>query len=131
MENIAKGIWKEVYGEPEVHVPTKYKKVAAKLDAVNELSDSKEGIVEKTVKKITFNKTVRGITLTLPMMPTEDIYGFGLQFFGINHAGKRRFLKVNSDPVADTGESHAPVPFYVSSAGYGIFVVLFICNSKP
>ncbi len=122
MENIAKGIWKEVYGEPEVHVPTKYKKVAAKLDAVNELSDSKEGIVEKTVKKITFNKTVRGITLTLPMMPTEDIYGFGLQFFGINHAGKRRFLKVNSDPVADTGESHAPVPFYVSSAGYGIFV---------
>lgn len=122
MERIAKGIWKEICGEPEIHVPTKYKQIAAKLDAVNELSDSKEGIVEKIVKKATFCKTKRGITITLPMNPTEDIYGFGLQFFGINHAGKRRFLKVNSDPVSDTGESHAPVPFYVSSAGYGVFV---------
>lgn len=29
---------------------------------------------------------------------------------------------MNSDPVADTGDSHAPVPFYVSTAGYGVFV---------
>ena len=31
-------------------------------------------------------------------------------------------LRVNADPVADTGDSHAPVPFYVSNRGYGIFI---------
>jgi alpha-D-xyloside xylohydrolase len=55
----------------------------------------------------------------------EDFYGFGLQFFSFNHAGRRRFMKVNSDPAADTGESHAPVPFYVSTAGYGLLVDSF------
>jgi alpha-D-xyloside xylohydrolase len=59
------------------------------------------------------------------MKNDEDFYGFGLQFHALNHAGKRRFMKVNSDPVADTGESHAPVPFYVSTAGYGLLVDTF------
>ena len=36
--------------------------------------------------------------------------------------GRKRYIKVNSDPKMDTGESHAPVPFYVSTAGYGLFV---------
>lgn len=52
-----------------------------------------------------------------PSMETqEDIYGFGLQLQGFNQAGRRRYIKVNSDPVANTGEGHAPVPFYISSA---------------
>ncbi len=29
---------------------------------------------------------------------------------------------MNSDPRQDTGESHVPVPFYVSSRGYGVLV---------
>ena len=44
-------------------------------------------------------------------------------------------MKVNSDPVANTGESHAPVPFYISSAGYGLFVntfryTTFLCGTN-
>ncbi|MDR2021506.1 MAG: DUF5110 domain-containing protein [Treponema sp.] len=69
--------------------------------------------------------TKRGFVVELPMKNDEDFYGFGLQFHGFNHAGRRRFLKVNSDPAADTGESHAPVPFYVSTAGYGVLVDTF------
>jgi alpha-D-xyloside xylohydrolase len=65
----------------------------------------------------------------------EDIYGFGLQLQGFNQAGRRRYIKVNSDPVANTGESHAPVPFYISSAGYGLFVntfryTTFLCGTN-
>ncbi|MFQ8979888.1 MAG: hypothetical protein ACLR6I_04460 [Waltera sp.] len=59
------------------------------------------------------------------METQEDIYGFGLQLQGFNQAGRRRYIKVNSDPVANTGEGHAPVPFYISSAGYGLFVNTF------
>jgi len=41
---------------------------------------------------------------------------------------------VNSDPRADLGDSHAPVPFYVSTAGYGVLVdtaryATFYCGS--
>ncbi|MDR0719712.1 MAG: hypothetical protein LBF78_08765, partial [Treponema sp.] len=69
--------------------------------------------------------TKRGFTVEVPMKNVEDFYGFGLQFHSFNHAGRRRFMKVNSDPVTDTGESHAPVPFYVSTAGYGLLVDTF------
>ncbi len=40
----------------------------------------------------------------------------------VEQRGKTRYLRVNSDPKQDTGESHAPVPFYVSSKGYGVLV---------
>ena len=72
--------------------------------------------------EIQFEQTARGITVTLPMKTDEDIYGFGLQLLSLNAAGRKRYVKVNSDPRMDTGESHAPAPFYVSTAGYGLLV---------
>jgi alpha-D-xyloside xylohydrolase len=36
--------------------------------------------------------------------------------------GSKKRLRVNADPKMDTGDSHAPVPFYVTTRGYGIFV---------
>jgi alpha-D-xyloside xylohydrolase len=77
------------------------------------------------VGAVTSRVTKRGFVIELPMKNDEDFYGFGLQFYSFNHAGHRRFMKVNSDPVVDTGESHAPVPFYVSTAGYGLLVDTF------
>lgn len=58
----------------------------------------------------------------LPLGSHEEIYGFGLQFFSLDHRGKKRAIRVNADPRSDTGDSHAPVPLYVSSRGYGILV---------
>ncbi len=40
----------------------------------------------------------------------------------LNQRGKKKKLRVNADPRMDTGDSHAPVPFYVTTRGYGIFV---------
>jgi alpha-D-xyloside xylohydrolase len=76
-------------------------------------------------KDIVSQKTRRGFIVEIPMKNNEDFYGFGLQFHAFNQANRRRFMKVNSDPLADTGESHAPVPFYVSTAGYGLLVDTF------
>ena len=36
--------------------------------------------------------------------------------------GLKKLLRVNADPKMDTGDSHAPVPFYVTTAGYGVLV---------
>lgn len=82
----------------------------------------KETPVSYDVSKIMFSRTARGCTLTLPLAPDEAIYGLGLQLKGFNHRGHKLTLRVNADPRSYTGDSHAPVPFFVSSAGYGIYV---------
>ncbi len=122
MEKIAEGLYKETLGAPEKHVPTRYAVSKCKSGMIDTLGNGKKGSVQKLCREMTYKITDRGVTITVPMDSSENIYGFGLQFFRVNHAGKRRYIKVNSDPVADTGESHAPVPFYISSAGYGLFV---------
>jgi alpha-D-xyloside xylohydrolase len=50
------------------------------------------------------------------------VFGFGLQLKKFNHKFTKKTVRVNSDPVADTGDSHAPVPFFVTTGGYGIYV---------
>ncbi len=123
MQQIAKGIWKIVLGEPEAHTPESFREFDIKKEALEQISLSQKAAISP--ENIQWKKTKRGVTVTLPMETNEDIYGFGLQFQSYNQAGRRRYIKVNSDPVADTGEGHAPVPFYISSAGYGLFVNTF------
>ena len=123
MQQIAKGVWKLVLGEPEQMTPEHFRSFPIKTEAIDEVTISHSRAF--TEEEIGWKKSRRGITVTLPMRTNEDIYGFGLQLQGFDQAGKRRYLKVNSDPVADTGEGHAPVPFYISTAGYGLFVDTF------
>lgn len=81
--------------------------------------------------------TARSTTVSLPLQAKEELYGFGLQFFRMKHRGQKRIIRVNADPRTDNGESHAPVPLYVSSKGYAVLVdtaryAAFYCGeSKP
>lgn len=84
-----------------------------------------DACLPKLAENITYRQNRRGLQMMLPMDSDEDIYGFGLQLRSMNQAGRKRMLRVNSDPAADTGEGHAPVPFYVSTAGYGFLVDTF------
>jgi alpha-D-xyloside xylohydrolase len=133
MQQIAKGIQKITFGIPEQYTPEYFRQFSIKKEEIEQIPVSRSsGITED---QIHWKKTKRGITVTLPMETREDIYGFGLQLQGFNQAGRRRYIKVNSDPVANTGESHAPVPFYISSAGYGLFVntfryTTFLCGTN-
>jgi alpha-D-xyloside xylohydrolase len=69
--------------------------------------------------------------------PGELIYGFGLQLLSFSQRGKKKTIRVNADPKVDTGDSHAPVPFYVTTRGYGLLVdsarhVEFYCgDARP
>jgi alpha-D-xyloside xylohydrolase len=60
--------------------------------------------------------------LQLPLRPNELIYGLGLQFLSFDQRGKKKVVRVNADPRFDTGDSHAPVPFYVTTEGLGVLV---------
>ncbi|HWT73455.1 MAG TPA: TIM-barrel domain-containing protein [Mobilitalea sp.] len=123
MEKVANGIWKVTIGEAEQWTPTAVQKFPIKKDVLEKLPVRAEK--PYALKDMKCEVGARGITITIPMDTAEDIYGFGLQLKSMNQAGRKRIIKVNSDPPADTGESHAPVPFYISTGGYGLFVNSF------
>ena len=100
------------FGTPEKHVPTNF----------CENLCYKETEVGYDTSKIKFKTTARGCLLEMPIEYEEQVYGCGLQLKGFNHKNHKLQLRVNSDPVANTGDSHAPVPFFVTTAGYGIYI---------
>lgn len=133
MEKIANGIWKIRLGSPESNTPVNLLKADLQLESLSKLIDIDS--VPFKDEQIIFNTTQRGFVIELPMKTSEDIYGFGLQLYSVNQVGKKKYIRVNSDPIADTGDSHAPVPFYVSSEGYGVYVdtaryVSFYCGAN-
>jgi len=58
----------------------------------------------------------------LPLGPGAEVYGFGLQFLSFNQRGKKKVARVNADPKMDAGDSHAPVPFYITTQGIGVLI---------
>lgn len=121
-EKITNGVWKLRIGVPEEHTPVAMRSFPMSEEALGKL---REIGMPEMASHITYRQNHRGLQLFLPMNSDEDIYGFGLQLQSMNQAGRKRMLRVNSDPAADTGEGHAPVPFYASTAGYGLFLDTF------
>src|SRR5450432_1599049 len=77
----------------------------------------------------------RGYLVTLPLAPNERVYGLGLQLQSFMQRGLKKKLRVNADPKIDSGDSHAPVPFYVTTRGYGVLIdtaryATFYCGGK-
>ncbi len=103
---------KITFGTAEKFVPAKY----CKNLKYNETP------VKYNTEKIEFSVTSKGCRLKFPVSENEQIYGFGLQLKEFNHRNARLRLTVNSDPVAATGDSHAPVPFFATTNGYGVYI---------
>lgn len=60
--------------------------------------------------------------LRFPLERGEEIYGLGLNFK--THMQRGRILELHMDHYGgkDNGRTHAPVPFYVSTRGYGVLI---------
>jgi len=68
-------------------------------------------------------EVIQGKTyLRFPLERGEEIYGLGLNFK--THMQRGRILSLHVDHYGgkDNGRTHAPVPFYISSRGYGVLV---------
>jgi alpha-D-xyloside xylohydrolase len=134
MIEIARGIWKITLGEPEALTPVKLRKQEPLLQGIENLP--KKAANSPFIKEqINFKVNQRGCVIELPIEGTEKIYGFGLQLKSFNQTGKKKQMRTNADPVADSGDSHAPVPFYTSTKGYGVLIdtaryVSFYCGSS-
>lgn len=75
-----------------------------------------------TAARIEWEQVRERFVLRIPLDPTERLYGLGLNFQKMTLNYGVRHLRADHYGGKDNGRTHAPVPFYVSDAGYGVFV---------
>jgi alpha-D-xyloside xylohydrolase len=115
----ANGVWTITVGKPEGYNLTNELEFTPKLDVINSMGVSKIPIDKEEIKfEIRDGKTY----IRFPLDSLEQIYGLGLNFKSINQRGKVKRLHVDHFSGKDDGRNHAPVPFFVSSKGYGLFI---------
>jgi alpha-D-xyloside xylohydrolase len=116
-QQILPGVWKITFGKPEAITPVSTRHYQPLATALAALPAAGALPVE-----VAGERTARGFVLRLPLAPYEMVYGLGLQLQSFIQRGLKKKLRVNADPVVDSGDSHAPVPFYVTTRGYGVLV---------
>lgn len=113
------GVWKGVVGTPESY---------SLLDVAG-CKPLEEGFTR--LPEVSLPPLADQITVTLqdgktyisvPLQRKEQLYGFGLNFKTVHQRGRIMNLHVDHYDGRDDGRTHAPVPFYVSSLGYGVLV---------
>ena len=119
IEKIHPGIWKITFGQPERFLPTEFK-VAPATKALEMMAD--RGSEPFDLRSVQFKETPKGMIAEFLLDDTEKIYGFGLQVNSFQQRGLRRDIRSNSWTIGNVGFSHAPMPFFVSSNGYGLLV---------
>lgn len=112
------GVWRARIGTPERFTPVSSRLVPAKIETFQKLPS----VEAAPLQAIRGKRTARGCMVELPLRPNEQIYGMGLQLLSFAQRGKKKTVRVNADPKVDTGDSHAPVPFYVTTEGIGILI---------
>ena len=116
---LASGVWIATAGKPEVINFTAVSGVKPKLEVINRMDKIGFPMAESEIKARIFDgKTY----LQFPLEVGEQIFGLGLNFKTVEQRG--RILRLHMDHYGgeDNGRNHAPVPFYVSSKGYGVFI---------
>ncbi|MCR5041613.1 MAG: glycoside hydrolase [Clostridia bacterium] len=103
---------KITFGTPEELVPSKFCPGFS----------YEETPVSFDVSAVTFRRTRGGVLLEYKAAEGTRFYGCGLQFNQFEHTGRKLTLRCNADPRTPSGDSHAPVPFFVTNKGYGIFI---------
>ncbi|NCB06298.1 MAG: hypothetical protein EOM69_12370, partial [Clostridia bacterium] len=124
MEKLERGVYRMSFGTPETYTYVGFREYPARVageDHPAPFSDAEVG----------FEVSARGCSLTMPLR--GEVYGFGLQLKAFRHTLGKRVLRCNADAPSQSGESHAPVPFFVTTAGYGVLVdsardVAFYCG---
>jgi len=114
-QEVHPGIWKFTFGTPERLTPQSTRLIPPDTTAIQHLPN-----VNSCPLTVTSDINERGVIISMPLKEGEYLYGLGLQFQSFQQRGLKKKLRVNADPVIDSGDSHAPVPFFVSTAGYGV-----------
>lgn len=122
-QEVAHGIWKTELGNTDSI--TRYTDFAAatpKLDQINGQFQRVPFPASLRERRVRYRITNdHKVVVHIPLQPDEQIHGFGLQFDRTGRNGQILELKVDHFEKGG-GATHAPVPFFISSRGYGIFL---------
>ena len=117
---IAPGIWQAAAGDTSREL--RYTKFAAAPPRMEALLARPDQEFPFGADAFAFERTADGkIMVRVPCETGETLFGFGLQLDGLDR--NQGVLTLNVDHWSTGGgRTHAPVPFYVSSRGYGVFI---------
>ncbi len=118
---VAPGVWRLRFGAPERHTPEQYRErppAMAGLDALPEPGELPLAL-DAVRCRVTSSRTVVYVPCD---EPDDEIYGLGLDPACYKQKGLRKRLTVSAATMGQTGASHGPVPFYLSTKGYGVYV---------
>jgi alpha-glucosidase (family GH31 glycosyl hydrolase) len=115
----APGVWKSVVGNPDNLDLFKAAEISPSISGLAKLGPAQFPIAENEIAA----EIINGETyIRFPLEKNEQLYGFGLNFKTVHQRGKILQLHVDHYGGTDNGRTHAPVPFYVSDRGYGVFI---------
>lgn len=118
-QQVELGVWKGVIGTPEAYSLLSVANVSPQSEALKKMPNANfPAFANEVVGAVSDGKT----SLRIPLIKGEQLYGFGLNFQTVHQRGKILNLHVDHYGGKDNGRTHAPVPFYVSSEGYGVLV---------
>ena len=118
-EEVASGVWRATAGTPEETGLLQAAHIEPRQQALRRLPDSPFPLPRE---RITAVQRDGKLYLRFPLGADEQLYGLGLNFERVQQRGVVKELHVDHYGGSDDGRTHAPVPFYVSSAGYGVLV---------
>lgn len=116
---IATGVWKVTIGTPEKDNLLNKLTIVPKLNAINQMSKAALPVQQEDIRfELIDGKTY----IRFPLDKSEKIFGLGLNFKTVEQRGHVIRLHVDHYGGNDNGRTHAPVPFFVSSKGYGALI---------
>jgi alpha-D-xyloside xylohydrolase len=118
---ISRGVWRVRFGVPERFTPDALRERPADLAGLSRLPAPSPLPFkpEEIACRVTDSRTVVYVPCD---EPGGQIYGFGLDPVAYEQKGLRKFLTVCAGVMGKTGASHGPVPFWLSTRGYGVYV---------
>jgi alpha-glucosidase (family GH31 glycosyl hydrolase) len=118
-ENEYAGVWKSAVGIPGKVNLLNVAGIQPKTAGLEKLGQAKFPLNKHDIKaEVRGGKTY----LQFPLEREEQIYGLGLNFKTVHQRGKIYRLHMDHYGGQDNGRTHAPVPFYISSKGYGVLI---------
>lgn len=116
---VAAGVWKLTSGTPEKVNLLSELSVTPKLEAIDAMGEAELPV---TMDEISVKQRDGKTYIRFPLEKDEKIFGLGLNFKTVEQRGRIMRLHVDHYAGKDDGRTHAPVPFFVSSRGYGALI---------
>jgi alpha-D-xyloside xylohydrolase len=116
---VAPGVWRATAGTPEAVSLLDAAGIRPRTDGLARMAPADFPLQRGDIHA---SRQDGKLVLRFPLRGDEQIYGLGLNFKSLQQRGAVKTLHVDHYGGTDNGRTHAPVPFYVSSGGYGVLV---------